>query len=84
MLVTSGIFESFGDVSLTFSAPAASIVTGGLIGFLISMATILATSLRNSRLNIIRAIRDLPEPADGRARRWVTILQFLGLLGFQR
>ena len=82
IIVTSGIFESFGDLSLTFSAPASSIVTGGLVGFLISMATIVLTSLRNSRLNIIRAIRDLPEPTGRRPRRIVTVLQVLGLVVF--
>ena len=77
--VTSGIFASFGDLTLTFSAPANSIVTGGLIGFFISMLTIVATSLRTSRLNIIRAIRDLPEPAE-KPRRWfATALQVAGV-----
>ena len=32
------------------------------IGFVVALATIVGTSLRVSRLNIIRAIRDLPEP----------------------
>ena len=80
--VTSGIFASFGDLTLTFSAPASSIVTGGLIGFVISMATIGATSLRSSRLNIIRAIRDLPEPTATRRRPIVMALQGVAFLGF--
>ena len=82
IIVTSGIFASFGDLTLTFSAPAGSIVTGGLIGFVISMATIVATSLRSSRLNIIRAIRDLPEPTTKRRRPAVLVLQTLAFLGF--
>ena len=82
VLVTSGIFASFGDLTLTFSAPASSIITGGLIGFVISMATIVATSLRSSRLNIIRAIRDLPEPAAKRRRPVVMLLQGVAFLGF--
>lgn len=80
--VTSGIFASFGDLTLTFSAPASSVVAGGLIGFLISTATIVATSVRNSRLNIIRAIRDLPEPTEHRRRRWVMVVQAGALLLF--
>ena len=75
IVVTSGIFESFGDLTLTFSAPASSIVTGGLIGFVISIVTIVATSLRTSRLNIIRAIRDLPEPAVRARRSWAAVAQ---------
>ena len=39
------------------------------IGFVVALATIVGTSLRVSRLNIIRAIRDLPEPPR-RGRRW--------------
>jgi putative ABC transport system permease protein len=82
IIVTSGIFESFGELTLTFSAPLGSVVTGGLIGFLIAMATIVVTSLRTSRLNIIRAIRDLPEPADKARRRWVAVVQMLGVVAF--
>jgi putative ABC transport system permease protein len=80
IVVTSGIFESFGDLTLTFSAPASSIVTGGLIGFVISIVTIVATSLRTSRLNIIRAIRDLPEPAVRARRWWTALLQAVGVV----
>lgn len=42
------------------------------IGFAVALTTIVATSLRVSRLNIIRAIRDLAEPpARGRRARWL-------------
>lgn len=50
------------SVDLRFGAEATSIVGGMLIGLLISLLTILATSVRIARLNIIRAIRELPEP----------------------
>ena len=82
IFVTSGIFESFGELTLTFSAPFASVAAGGLIGFLISLATVAATSVRSSRLNIIRAIRVLPEPAVKVRRRWVAVLQVLGVVAF--
>ena len=82
IVVTSGIFASFGDLTLTFSAPANSIITGGLIGFVISMATIVLTSFRSSRLNIIRAIRDLPEPTAKRRRPVLMVLQAVACLGF--
>jgi putative ABC transport system permease protein len=82
IVVTSGIFESFGDLTLTFSAPASSIVTGGLIGFVISIVTIVATSLRTSRLNIIRAIRDLPEPVLRSRRWWTAIVQAMACGAF--
>ncbi|MBW3664346.1 MAG: ABC transporter permease [Actinobacteria bacterium] len=47
---------------LRFAADPTSVVGGLLVGLLISLATVLATSVRISRLNIIRAIRELPEP----------------------
>jgi putative ABC transport system permease protein len=58
------IFSSFGDFSLNlaFSAEITSIIGGFFLGFLISMATITFTSVRIGRINIIRAIRDLPDP----------------------
>jgi putative ABC transport system permease protein len=42
-------------------------------GFVVALVTIVGTSLRVSRLNIIRAIRDLPEPPP-RARRARTLV----------
>lgn len=58
------IFGGFGDFSLDliFHFDPQSLVVGFCAGFLISMMTIFLTSLRISRINIIRAIRDLPEP----------------------
>ncbi|GGI03474.1 ABC transporter permease [Egicoccus halophilus] len=39
-----------------------SLALGGLLGLTISLVTIWVTSVRIGRLNVIRAIRDLPEP----------------------
>jgi putative ABC transport system permease protein len=49
-------------LELTFSLTLESIVVGFCLGMLITTLTILLTSVRISRINIIRAIRDLPEP----------------------
>lgn len=49
-------------LDIRFAAEPASLLGGALLGLVISLATILVTSLRISRLNIIRAIRELPEP----------------------
>jgi putative ABC transport system permease protein len=51
------------------------------IGFLIALTTIVLTSVRVSRLNIIRAIRDIPEPPPRRKRRWVVIGGIAAALG---
>jgi putative ABC transport system permease protein len=39
-----------------------SLALGGLLGLTMSLVTVWLTSLRIARLNVIRAIRDLPEP----------------------
>ena len=49
-------------LELTFSMTLESIVIGFCLGMLITTLTIVLTSVRISRINIIRAIRDLPEP----------------------
>ena len=56
------------DLSLTVEP--ASLAIAFSIGFAVALATIVATSLRVSRLNIIRAIRDVAEPPPGDPSRW--------------
>lgn len=82
------IFAGFGDFSLelSFDAEIQSIVLGFVLGAVISFVSVFLTSLRISRINIIRAIRDLPE-ATGRAPRLravavSTAVAFLSLLWF--
>jgi len=60
------------DFELQFTVRFPSLVTAGLIGLSIAMAAIWFTSWRISRLNIISAIRDLPEPRTRRSRALVT------------
>ncbi len=57
-----------------------SLATGALAGLAISLLTIWATSLRIARLNIIRAIRDLPEPGAGRTRLRTRVLSVAGVI----
>ena len=70
VVVAAPIFGGVGDFSLDlqFSMEPVSIVTGFCAGVVISLVTVFGTSLRISRLNIIRAIRDLPDPKKERAR----------------
>lgn len=69
VVVAAGIFAT-GDFSLElrYTADLASIQQGLATGFVISLVTVLLTSLWVSRLNVIRAIRDLPEPETERQR----------------
>ncbi|MEY2454654.1 MAG: putative transport system permease protein [Acidimicrobiaceae bacterium] len=61
--VTEGIFSQ-GDrgTTLQFSVRPTSVLIGFSIGLVISLLTVWGTSIRIGRLNVIRAIRDLPEP----------------------
>ena len=56
-------------LELIFSMTPESIVVGFCLGMIITTLTIFFTSVRISRINIIRAIRDLPEPLGRTARR---------------
>jgi putative ABC transport system permease protein len=63
-----------------FTVKPASVLVAMLVGLVISMVTIWATSLRIGRLNIIRAIREQAEPPrDPRSRRSM-VLAILGVV----
>jgi putative ABC transport system permease protein len=67
---------------LVFTVRPASIAEGFAIGFLIALVTVVAMSVRISRLNIIAAIRDLPEvKVRRRRRRWLVLGAAAALLG---
>jgi putative ABC transport system permease protein len=57
-----------------------SLAIGASTGLVISLVTIWVTSLRIARLNIIRAIRDLPEPKVARARTRTLVLGAVGIV----
>ncbi len=56
---------------LYFTVKSASLAQSFLIGFVVAVATIVVMSIRVSRLNIIRAIRDIAEPPPRRRKRWL-------------
>ncbi|MBW3610222.1 MAG: ABC transporter permease [Actinobacteria bacterium] len=56
------------SLELTFAVDPASVESGFTVGFIISLLTVALTSLSIARVNVIRAIRDLPEPAPPRTR----------------
>jgi putative ABC transport system permease protein len=79
VVVAAGIFakgngSNGGGLDLTFATTFRSIQTGFLLGFGISLVTVVFTSVYVSRLNVIRAIRDLPEPQQGKRRIWLLVL----------
>lgn len=68
-----------GGVPWRLHVDPSSLVAGALIGLAISLLTIWATSIRIARLNVIAAIRDLPEPRRLRPRRTSLILGAAGV-----
>jgi len=62
------------NLDISFSVTARSLVIGYAIGVLLTLVVVTLSAWRVSRLNIVSAIRDLPETDErsgGRARRWV-------------
>jgi putative ABC transport system permease protein len=61
-------------LQLRFAMDLESIVIGFTLGAFITTMTILFTSIRISRVNIISAIRDLSQPPERKARRRTVII----------
>jgi len=67
-------------VQIQATASWRSLIVAYTLGVVVTFLTIAVSSWRVSRLNIVRAIRDIPEPVSQRAsRRWL-ILGVLGVL----
>lgn len=60
----------------SFTATGQSLVVAYGVGFLLTLATVVVACRRASRLNIVRAIRDVPEPRP--PVRTYTVLAYLG------
>src|SRR5438445_6740636 len=78
--------SAFGGTGFILTWTDSDLINGFAIGFLITMATIVIASWRVSKLNIVRAIRDIPEPVPhGSTRRQVAAgaaTAVLGAIGF--
>ncbi len=77
------IFAVFGgDLSLLsyFTVSQESLVMAFGAGFLLTMGTILFAVTRISRLNIIRAIREIPEPPISKKSRKIFYMALAGLI----
>ncbi len=77
--IISGFFPvSLAQVLDSFTFTPVSLFTAFTEGLFITYFTILLTSWRVSKLNIIRAVRDIPEPPRG--KRTYTVLSLLGVV----
>jgi putative ABC transport system permease protein len=87
-ILTSGREEN--ALHLTFAFHGSTVVVGFALGLIISIVTIVASSIRIARFNVIQAIRDVHVQHSARPRRrWARlglVLAFLGIaltvLGF--
>ena len=79
-VVAGPIFGADDGASFPLVIEPMSLAIGAGTGLVISLVTIWVTSLRIARLNIIRAIRDLPEPKIARARTRTMVLGAVGVV----
>ena len=61
------------DLEFTFHFSWRNVIVAYTLGMVLTFAVVLISSWRVSRLNIVRAIRDLPEPT-GKRRRWRSLI----------
>ena len=80
VLAMAAAFAGTGDFHISYAVKPASVLLGYSIGVLLTLAVVAFSALRVSRMNIVSAIRDLPDPPleRGRRRRW--LLAIVGLM----
>jgi putative ABC transport system permease protein len=73
VVAMAAAFSSAEDVTVTYSVEPTTFALGYAIGVLLTLAVVVFSARRVSRMNIVSAIRDLPEPPreKSRRRRWV-------------
>jgi putative ABC transport system permease protein len=78
VLLMAGAFAATSDLDMSYSVQPRSVIVAYAIGVLLTFAVVTFSAWRVSRMNIVTAIRNLPEPPSkrGRKRRWV-----LGIVG---
>ena len=79
--VSAVISEAVENFSFTPRVQPVSIISAFLAGSVLTFVTVAFSSWRISRLNIVRAIRDLPEPQLERGRRGPLIRSILMTVG---
>jgi putative ABC transport system permease protein len=72
-LSQSAFSSEHSQFDLYFTVKAPTLVQAFTVSFVVAVLTIVIMSVRVSRLNIIRAIRDIAEPPTRRRRRWLYV-----------
>ena len=73
VLVMAGTFNQQGGFHITYSVTARTVVVAYAIGVLLTFAVVTVSAWRVSRMNIVTAIRNLPEPPapTKQRKRWI-------------
>ncbi len=76
-LLGKGFAGGEGDFKIAFASSPENVVLAFCMGMVLTFAVVLISSWRVSRLNVVRAIRDLPEPDSGGRTVWGVIVAVL-------
>jgi putative ABC transport system permease protein len=79
VMAMAAVFENVADVTIAFSVTVASVVIAYAVGVLLTLAVVAFSAWRVSRMNIVSAIRNLPDAQVAGARRSRWILGSVGL-----
>jgi putative ABC transport system permease protein len=77
--VMAGLFAEI-DIDITPHVTPRSLIISYCLGVVVTFITVVISSWRVSQLNIVRAIRDIPEPTYRRATRRTLILGIIAIL----
>jgi len=80
LVMASAFAQAFGDFQISYSVKPTSLVVSYAIGVLVTLAVVAFSAWRVSRMNIVSAIRDLPDPPAEKDRRRRWILGIVGML----
>jgi putative ABC transport system permease protein len=80
VLLMASAFGATSDLQIGFAVKPASIVVAYAVGVLLTLAVVAFSARRVSRMNIVTAIRDLPEPQAREGRRRSSALAIAGVV----
>jgi putative ABC transport system permease protein len=78
--ILAGALASTSGITITYSVKPVSVAIAYALGVLLTLAVVAFSAWRVSRMNIVTAIRNLPEPPERRARRSLWLLGLAGVV----
>ncbi len=84
VLLMAGAFAATSDLDMVYAVEPRSVIVAYAIGVLFTLVVVAFSAWRVSRMNIVTAIRNLPEPTAKKAgrRRWLLGALAVGFGGF--